>query len=142
MRLKVITDPDGTKEQKGKSRMSAIAGQSNLAFPEALAVLMKEVGLSYRQLARKTKDVDPSGKGLTHATINMAVNRHDKITPRAIELIAKACGVPPSYFAEYRLAELRDLYDPEIVGLDKALRNYDQLLSERDAERRARRRRR
>ena len=92
-------------------------------------MLMSERGLTFRGLADATRRLD--GKGMTHAHINMLANGHDKPSMRAMELIAQACEVPPSYFAQYRLAvAMRDL-DPEQVGLDRALENLSARLGER-----------
>jgi transcriptional regulator with XRE-family HTH domain len=102
---------------------------SNQPFGEALRALMAPRGLTYRGLAEATRDLD--GKGITHAHINMLANGHDKPSMRAMELIARACGVVPEHFAEYRLAAaMRDL-DPAEVGLEQALANLNVRLSSR-----------
>jgi transcriptional regulator with XRE-family HTH domain len=102
---------------------------SNQPFGEALRALMAPRGLTYRRLAEATRDLD--GKGITHAHINMLANGHDKPSMRAMELIARACGVEPEHFAEYRLAAaMRDL-DPAEVGLEQALANLNVRLSSR-----------
>jgi len=112
---------------------------SNKPFGEALRALMESSGLSYRDLARLTRQVD--GRGMTHAHINMLANGHDKPSLRAMELIAKSCGVEPAYFAEYRLmCAMREL-DPEAVGLERALENLnDRLASRRRAAAKGQRR--
>ena len=102
---------------------------STKPFGESLRALMDSRSLTYRGLAEATRKLD--GKGITHAHINMLANGHDKPSMRAMELIAQACEVPPSYFAQYRLAvAMRDL-DPEQVGLDRALENLSARLGER-----------
>jgi transcriptional regulator with XRE-family HTH domain len=102
---------------------------SNQPFGEALRALMSPRGLTYRGLAETTRDLD--GKGITHAHINMLANGHDKPSMRAMELIARACGVEPEHFAEYRLAAaMRDL-DPTEVGLEQALANLNVRLGSR-----------
>ena len=105
---------------------------SNKRFGDALRQLMEERGLSYRSLAAATRALD--GKGVTHAHINMLANGHDKPSMRAMELIAQACGVEPSYFAEYRLAVAMKALDPAEVGLEQALENLNASLA---AERKA-----
>ena len=100
-----------------------MSSPSNKAFGEALRGLMRARGLTYRALAQATRERD--GRGLTHAHINMLANGRDKPSLRAMELIAQACEVEPGYFAEYRLAEaMRDL-DPDVVGLEQALKNLN-----------------
>jgi transcriptional regulator with XRE-family HTH domain len=74
-------------------------------FGEALRELKDAQGLTYRALAETTRKLD--GKGMTHAHINMLANGREKPSKRAIELLARACGVPPGYFAEYRPAASR-----------------------------------
>jgi transcriptional regulator with XRE-family HTH domain len=92
---------------------------------------MSEEGLSYRELAQRTRNID--SRGLTHAHINMLVNGHDKPSMRAMELIARACGVGPEYFAEYRLAAAMRELDPTEVGLEQALKNLNARLAGRRA---------
>ena len=78
-----------------------MASTSSKPFGVALRALMDTRGMTYRELAEETRLLD--GRGMTHAYINMLVKGHDKPSVRAMELIAQACGVPPDYFAEYRL---------------------------------------
>jgi len=90
---------------------------------------MDEGDLSYRELAERTRALD--GKGMTHAHINMLVNGHDKPSMRAMELVGRACGVEPEYFAEYRLAAAMRELDPTEVGLEQALENLNARLAGR-----------
>jgi transcriptional regulator with XRE-family HTH domain len=103
------------------------AKSSNKQFGEALRQLMEERELSYRSLAAATRALD--GKGVTHAHINMLANGHDKPSMRAMELIAGACDVEPTYFAEYRLAVAMRELDPSEVGLEQALANLNSSLA-------------
>lgn len=103
--------------------------ESNQSFGDALRVLMEEQGISYRGLAEKTRRLD--GKGMTHAHINMLARGHDRPSMRAMELIAKACGVEPDYFAEYRLAQAMRELDPAEVGLEQALETLNARLAGR-----------
>lgn len=104
-------------------------GHSDKPFGQSLRALMRERGLTYRGLAEAIGELDD--RGMTHAHINMLANGHDRPSVRAMELIAKACGVDPTYFAEYRLAvAMRDL-DPEEVGLERALANLNARLGSR-----------
>jgi transcriptional regulator with XRE-family HTH domain len=96
---------------------------SDRPFGDALRTLMGELGLTYRGLADATRAVD--GKGVTHAHINMLANGHDKPSMRAMELVARACGVEPAHFAEYRLATAMRALDPSEVGLEQALENLN-----------------
>jgi transcriptional regulator with XRE-family HTH domain len=106
-----------------------MASTSSKPFGVALRALMDTRGMTYRELAEETRLID--GRGMTHAYINMLVKGHDKPSVRAMQLIAQACGVPPDYFAEYRLnAAMREL-DPAEVGLERALENLNDRLESR-----------
>jgi transcriptional regulator with XRE-family HTH domain len=102
---------------------------SNKPFGDALRELMNDRGLTYRELAQRTRRLD--GKGMTHAHINMLANGHDRPSTRAMELIAEACGVEPGYFAEYRLGLAMRELDPEEVGFEQALENLNARLGAR-----------
>jgi transcriptional regulator with XRE-family HTH domain len=103
--------------------------ESNSPFGEALRVLMENHGYSYRGLAEKTRQID--GRGMTHAHINMLAKGHDRPSMRAMELIAEACDVAPTYFAEYRLAQAMRELDPTEVGLESALETLNARLAGR-----------
>jgi len=79
--------------------------------------------ITYRALADATRELD--GRGLTHAHINMLANGYDRPSMRAMELLARACGVAPDYFAEFRLAAAMRELDPAEVGLEQALANLN-----------------
>ena len=114
--------------------------ESNSPFGEALRVLMEDHGYSYRVLAERTRQLD--GRGMTHAHINMLAKGHDRPSMRAMELIAQACEVEPTYFAEYRLAQAMRELDPTEVGLEQALQTLnDRLAGRRTAGARAQPRR-
>jgi transcriptional regulator with XRE-family HTH domain len=102
---------------------------SDKPFGDALRALMNDHGLTYRELAQRTRQLD--GRGMTHAHINMLANGHDRPSTRAMELIADACGVEPSYFAEYRLALAMRELDPDEVGFEQALENLNARLGSR-----------
>jgi transcriptional regulator with XRE-family HTH domain len=102
---------------------------SNKPFGDALRALMNDGGLTYRELAQRTRRLD--GRGMTHAHINMLANGHDRPSTRAMELIAEACGVEPGYFAEYRLALAMRELDPDEVGFEQALENLNARLGSR-----------
>ena len=91
--------------------------------------LMAKGGLTYRELAQRTRALD--GRGMTHAHINMLANGHDRPSTRAMELIAQVCGVEPGYFAEYRLVSAMRELDPDEVGFEQALENLNVRLGAR-----------
>jgi transcriptional regulator with XRE-family HTH domain len=105
------------------------ASVSNKPFGDALRELMAKRGLTYRELAQRTRALD--GRGMTHAHINMLANGHDRPSTRAMELIAEVCGVSPDYFAEYRLVSAMRELDPDEVGFEQALENLNARLGAR-----------
>ena len=106
-----------------------MSSESSQPFGDALRELMEARGLSYRALADATRQLD--GKGMTHAHINMLARGHDRPSMRAMELLSKALGVKPDYFAEYRLARAMRELDPAEVGLEQALQNLNARLAGR-----------
>ena len=109
-------------------------------FGDALRALMNVHAMTFRGLADATRELD--GKGMTHAHLNMLANGHDKPSMRAMGLIARACGVDPTYFAEYRLATAMRELDPAEVGLEQALENLSARIGGRRASAAKARRRR
>ena len=88
---------------------------------------MREHVISYRALAARTQLIDRNGNGLSYSHIaNLAAGR-DIPSRRALELLARAFELPVSYFAEYRLAELRRQLDERQVGFAAAYRTYQTL---------------
>jgi transcriptional regulator with XRE-family HTH domain len=71
-------------------------------FADALRDLKAAHGLTYRELAEKTRELD--GKGMTANHITQLATGHVRPSTRAMELLARACGVEPDCFAEYRTA--------------------------------------
>jgi transcriptional regulator with XRE-family HTH domain len=102
---------------------------SNKPFGDTVRALMQAHGMTYRALAKATRECDD--RGLTHAHINMLVNGRDKPSLRAMELIAQACEMKPEHFAEYRLAAAMRELDPDVVGLEHALENLNARLGAR-----------
>lgn len=87
-----------------------------MSFAEALSRIKDERGLSFRALHEATKDADPVGRGLSGAHISRLCNGHEPPSSATIALIAKALRLRPRYFAEYRLAEARALFDERGPG--------------------------
>lgn len=94
-------------------------------FPAAVKELLDELEISQRELARRT---NTHGWGHT-STVNFLVRGETKPSIKAMEQIARALEVPPDYFAEYRMAKMRESLNPNRVGFKKALANYEELSS-------------
>ena len=86
---------------------------------EALRALLDERNLSLIELERRTKAID--GSGISHEHLSLIADFHDPISEHTLELLAQVLEVEPTHFAEYRLARLRDMLDPGIVGFDQAV---------------------
>ena len=74
--------------------------QTDEAFAPALRKLIDHHGLSLRTLADLTPAID--GKGLRHSYIGHLTRGNRFPTVGNIELLAKALGVEPEHFREYR----------------------------------------
>lgn len=85
---------------------------------------MAERDVSFRALARRTQEIDPRGKGLSHSYLGNLARGDDKTSNTdTMQLIAQALDVDPSSFTQYRLALARDLLDERVVGLPEAVKN-------------------
>jgi transcriptional regulator with XRE-family HTH domain len=91
---------------------------------EELPALMRARAVTYRALGVITREIDPAGRGLTHGHIANLVSGHERPSRRALELLAAAFDLQAGYFAEHRLAELREQLDECRVGFDAAYRRY------------------
>jgi transcriptional regulator with XRE-family HTH domain len=91
---------------------------------QELAVLMRSHAVTFRALAAITRQLDPAGRGLTHGHIANLASGHERPSRRALELLAAAFELQPGYFAEHRLAELREQLDERRVGFDAAYHRY------------------
>jgi transcriptional regulator with XRE-family HTH domain len=88
-------------------------------FSEALTDLLDEYEMSLRELTRRCRS---NGWGNLTTIARLA---HGEMRPsiRAMEHIAKALGIRPETFADYRLATARRRLDPRAVGWKNALKN-------------------
>jgi len=102
-------------------------------FHEAVRRLLAERGFTFRALAARTREVDPEQKGFSHSYLT-TLGTHDRPTASAMEIVARALDLHPSYFAEYRLSVVRDLFDEGQHGLTRALQNLQALRTVVDAE--------
>jgi transcriptional regulator with XRE-family HTH domain len=85
---------------------------------------MREHAITYRALAARTQLIDRHGNGLSYSHIANLASGRDTPSRHALELLARAFELPVSYFAEYRLAELRRQLDEREVGFAAAYRTY------------------
>jgi transcriptional regulator with XRE-family HTH domain len=95
-------------------------------FPEAFAELKGRAGLTFRQLAERTRAADPHGRGLSHGHLSRLASGDEPLLPDAMRLIAAALDEidGPEYFVEYRMAQLRDAFDPRHGDPRDALQRF------------------
>jgi transcriptional regulator with XRE-family HTH domain len=74
---------------------------SDLSFPEALSAAKEHQGWSFRDLERRTREID--GRGLSHTYLQRLAKGLDVPSLRTAELVARACDIDPEVFAEYRI---------------------------------------
>lgn len=100
---------------------------SDADFPHALRDLMAETGLSYRALARATGRFRDPPYSITF--IGQLLNGQSSPSPEGMEILARAAGVSPTYFAAYRehLAAQEAVRIMQRVGLDKTLAKLREL---------------
>lgn len=103
--------------------------QSNEPITASLKSLMREHGLTYRALATLIQTRDHDGRGVTHVYLCGLASGREHPSRRSLELIAVSLGLEPTYFPEYRLAELRRQLNEREVGFRAAWARYDELVS-------------
>ena len=95
-------------------------------FAEVVTARKTELGLSYRTLSARTKELDPEGRGLSTAYLVQLFKGNEDPIPRAIRLIAAALDLEPDDFLEYRLHLARAWLD-ERIDFERAAETYDAL---------------
>lgn len=93
-------------------------------FTESIRELMDERDWSIRELGRQVRS--ETGWGAL-STIHFMVRGDMPPSMAGLENIAKALRIRPEFFAEYRLAKLREALDPEAVGFAAAVRTMNRL---------------
>jgi len=92
-------------------------------FAEVATARKQELGLSFRELARRTKDLDDTGRGLSSAYLVQLFKGNEDPVPRPMRLVADALEMRPEDFIEYLLHEARHALD-ERVDFEQAVSNY------------------
>lgn len=91
-------------------------------FAELATARKEELGLSFRELARRTQELAEDGRGLSAAYLVQLLNGNEHPVPRTLELIAPALDLSADSFVEFRLHAARQLLD-ERVDFDRAVEN-------------------
>ena len=74
-----------------------------------------------------TQAHDDDIRGVTFAYLCALTSGREYPSRRSLELIAASLEIQPAYFAEYRIAELRDQLNGREVGFHAAWRRYLEL---------------
>lgn len=90
----------------GSARRLMALADSTQPYPQALERLKAHFDLSFRALADLTRSADPQRKGLGSAYLQQlssgATHPTEPTLIAHLELIARAVGIEPRYFREYR----------------------------------------
>jgi plasmid maintenance system antidote protein VapI len=62
-------------------------------------------------------------RGVHYETLRRVVAGQRAVSPRLMEECARVLGIRPEYFLEYRVHLAQRDFDPNAVGLERALRN-------------------
>jgi len=92
-------------------------------FAEVVTERKAELGLSFRELERRTKDLD-DGRGLSTAHLVRLFHGDEDPIPRAITLIARVLDMAPADFLEHHLHEMRTRLD-ERLDFQTAAENFE-----------------
>jgi plasmid maintenance system antidote protein VapI len=116
--------------------------QTRKPFGQALAELLRESdyttqtgNVNWRAFARTLE-------GIHYETLRKAVAGERTATPHIIEEVARALGLRPDYFVEYRLWQAQREFDIREVGFERALENFERWAQGQEAAARRPRRRR
>lgn len=91
-------------------------------FPETVSAILERQGVSRRELQRRCQR---HGWIRDQSVVARVLRGEGAISPEGMEAVAKALGIPPETFAEYRMWQERRKYDPDEVGFRGALQNLD-----------------
>lgn len=80
-----------------------------------------------KDLDRRIKDADPTGKGISYGYLAQIARGAVTPTATVMLLIASALDVEPDVFTEYRLAVVRDQFDPAELPWDQLDENLQAL---------------
>jgi hypothetical protein len=98
-------------------------------LPSALAILLARRHLSVTSLGSLLR---AEGVAISRSRLHqLATGAGAAPTPEQLERLASVLGVGPGFFAEYRLWRARALLDPNVVGFDRAMANFDRLRGRR-----------
>jgi transcriptional regulator with XRE-family HTH domain len=106
---------------------------TDLPFAEAFAALKRASGKSFRQLASELEELD--GHGLSASFLSALTKGTQRPGPRTMANVARVLGKDRTYFAEYRLAQMRALFDEGgesgLPGALGAVEAIEQILGDR-----------
>jgi hypothetical protein len=100
------------------------------SFPDQVKALYQALDPPWTQQRMIREASTYEHPGTSMETIRNAVTGRRGGWPSraAVEAVAHALQVPPETFAVYRLIVARELLDPDVVGVDRALATADAML--------------
>src|SRR5690606_39761876 len=94
------------------------AMKSNQSFPTTVSHLLEMRDMKISELGRRAIQL---GWQQSPKHLYRVVRGEVTVTPAHMELLARALDVQPEVFAEFRLWQVRRLFDPEQVGFKAAI---------------------
>ena len=107
--------------------MSRRSRESWRPFADVATERKAELGVSFRELERRTKELD-GGRGMSAAHLLQLFHGNEDPVLRTILLVAGALQMPPDDFIEYRLHHFRASLD-ERLDFDRAVQSYELIAS-------------
>jgi transcriptional regulator with XRE-family HTH domain len=97
--------------------------ETNKTFGEALREIVVERDYATSAGAPNWSAFAAALEGVSYETLRRTITRQKLPSAQLIEECARALGIRPEYFLEYRLALARRDFDPAEIGLDRAIAN-------------------
>lgn len=106
-------------------RLRAAAMDTSDPFRIALRDLVVENGYSTRTGNANWSAFAAQLRGVHYETLRRAVAGERIPSPRLIEECARVLGIGPEHFLEYRVYLAQRDFDPNVLGIERVLRNLE-----------------
>lgn len=105
--------------------MTSPRPRADVTFGPALRALMSEHGMTFRELSDRSRQVDPTNRGLSNShLVNLAQDRQPP-SDRAMELVASVFGIHPEHFVEAQIRSITNRLDLRHNSLHSVLRQLE-----------------
>lgn len=111
------------KATASNQRLTTSAEVSSEPFVTAFRRLKEDAGVSYREISDGLRE---RGVPVSGGQLGGVANGWSNPSPRTMQAIADFFDVPPTYFTEFRLFQIRSLFD-ETRGFEAARAMADAL---------------